>query len=184
MPQVTKIQKRSRFDKLRRYVCYVVAAVAVVSLFGCGGTAPGPVQIDASEGYCPVCKMKVRASDPFASELIYADNKKLMFESQGDMLRFYFSHELPKPETYQVPAPQSDRNNITKILVRDYNTRKQLDGRNATLVYKSKVTSPMGKDVFAFDKREDAEAFASVNGGLVLTFGSLTPALVQDLRKD
>jgi nitrous oxide reductase accessory protein NosL len=67
--------------------------------------------------------------------------------------------------------------------MKDYNTRSQIEGREATLVYKSKVQSPMGPDVLAFSKRDDAEKFAAANGGRTMTFAELTPQLVLDLRK-
>jgi copper chaperone NosL len=123
--------------------------------------------------------MKVNAADQFASELVYNDGKKLMFESQGDMLEFYFW-----PDGFDVPAVQKNNANITSIRVKDQNTRQQLEGREAVLVYKSQVQSPMGHDVFAFARREDAEKFAAANGGRVLTFNELTPELVRNLRSE
>jgi copper chaperone NosL len=71
-----------------------------------------------------------------------------------------------------------------RILVKDYTTRSPIEGREATLVYKSKVQSPMGPDVFAFAKRDDAEKFAAANGGRVMSFAELTPQLVLELRNN
>jgi nitrous oxide reductase accessory protein NosL len=127
--------------------------------------------------------MRVNASDRDASEIIYNDDTKLLFESQGDMLWFYFAQDFPQPERFAVTPVQSERGNIARILVKDYNTTSQIEGRDAVLVYKSRVHSLMGPDVFAFAKRDEAEKFAAANGGRVTTFGELTPQLVLDLRK-
>jgi len=150
----------------------------------CSGKPGGPLSVDAASGVCPVCKMRVIASDQYAGEIVYNDNTKLLFESQGDLLWFYFSPEFPQPEKFEVTETQADRRNITRILVKDYNTRSQIEGRDATLVYKSKVQSPMGPDVFAFARRDDAEKFSAANGGRVMTFAELTPQLILDLRKN
>ena len=150
----------------------------------CSGKPGGPISADAPTGTCPVCKMQVVASDQYAAELVYNDNTKLLFESQGDLLWFYFSPDFPQPEKFEVTETQANRKNITRISVKDYNTGSPIEGREATLVYKSKVQSPMGPDVFAFTRRDDAEKFAAANGGRTMTFAELTPQLVLDLRKD
>jgi nitrous oxide reductase accessory protein NosL len=160
-----------------------LASTAVVLIFACCSAKPGgPISVDATSGYCPVCKMKVNAADRYASEIVYTDNTKLLFESQGDLLWFYFAPDFPQPERFDVSATQADHRNIARILVKDYNTTSQIEGREAMLVYKSKVQSLMGPDVFAFTNRDEAEKFAAVNGGRVMTFGELTPQMVLHLR--
>jgi nitrous oxide reductase accessory protein NosL len=159
--------------------------IALFLIFtSCSGKPGGAISADAASGFCPVCKMKVNASDRYASEIVYNDNTKLLFESQGDLLWFYFAPDFPQPERFEVTSVQADRRNIARILVKDYNTRSQIEGRDATLVYKSKVQSLMGPDVFAFTKRDDAEKFSAENGGRVMTFAELTPQMVLDLRKN
>lgn len=162
-----------------------LTSTAVCLFFAsCSGKPGGPLSVDATSGYCPVCKMKVTAADQYAGEIIYNDDTKLLFESQGDLLWFYFAPDFPQPERFEVTATQADRGNVARILVKDYNTRSKIEGREAMLVYNSKVKSPMGPDVFAFTKRDDAEKFAATNGGRVMTFAELTPRMVLDLRKN
>ena len=156
----------------------------VATPLSCGDKAKGPIPASATSGYCPVCQMKVDAADQYAAEILYNDGTKLLFESQGDMLHFYFAGEFPKPERFEVTAVQQDRNNVTGIRAKDYNSRTPVEVREATLVYKSRVESPMGPDVFAFASRNDAESFAAANGGRVVTFAELTPEMVLDLRKN
>jgi nitrous oxide reductase accessory protein NosL len=101
-----------------------------------------------------------------------------MFESPGDMLAFYTA-----PDKYKVTDEQKDRANITKILFKDYQTRDQIDGQQAKLVYKSKVEGPMGPDFLAFNKRTDAEAFVQANGGSIIALNDVTSEMVRDIRK-
>ena len=161
----------------------IIGLLALVLLDACASKARGPISADAVSGYCPVCKMKVNAADQFACEIVYNDGTKLLFESQGDLLRFYFARDFPKPEQYEATPAQRERSNITKILAKDYNNKGQVDAREAALVYKSRVESLMGPDVFGFAKREDAEKFAATNGGKVVTFATLTPEMVLNLRE-
>jgi nitrous oxide reductase accessory protein NosL len=162
----------------------LVSSALFLMFASCSSKPGGVISADATSGVCPVCKMKVNASDRYASEIVYNDNTKLLFESQGDLLWFYFAREFPQPERFEVTPVQADHRNIERILVKDYNTRNQIEGREAMLVYKSKVQSLMGPDVFAFAKRDDADKFAAENGGRVMTFAELTPQMVLELRKN
>lgn len=146
-------------------------------LQSCSPDKDAPIKADAKSGYCPVCHMRVQAGDEWATEIHYSDGTKLMFESPGDMLAFYTA-----PDKYKVTAAQKDRANITKILLKDYQTRDQIDGQEAKLVYKSKVEGPMGPDFLAFNKRTDAEAFVATNGGKIIALNDVTSEMVQDVR--
>ncbi|MFY9574723.1 MAG: nitrous oxide reductase accessory protein NosL, partial [Blastocatellia bacterium] len=130
----------------------------------CGSTRAGAVQAGAAFGNCPVCQMKVKASDEWAAEIYYQDRTKLMFESPGDMLAFYTS-----PSGYDVDDTHKDRAKIERIAVKDYQSKQPIDARLARFVYKSRVEGPMGPDFLPFDKRESAEAFIAANGGSLLT---------------
>lgn len=144
---------------------------------GCGPTG-GAVRANATEGICPVCQMNVKASDPATAEIFYADGTKLMFETAGDMLTFYNA-----PEKYDVTEAHKDRQNIERILMKDYNSKAGVDARQSALVYKSRINGPMGPDVFAFQSRDEARSFVEANGGTLLTFNDLTPEMVRNLRK-
>jgi len=151
--------------------------VLVVSL-SCGGKRGGPVPFAASQGYCPVCKMNVKAGDKWAATIHYKDGTKLIFESPGDMFMFYTS-----PITYEVPDSHKDLANVEKILVKDYNSGNPIDIDQATLVYQSNVKSPMGPDLIPFAYKKDALLFIEEHGGTLIGFGEVTPDMVQRLRK-
>lgn len=160
-----------------RILAFCVLPLALC-LSSCRPSITQPVKADATSGFCAVCGMKVQASDPWASEIYYSDGTKLMFESPGDMMAFYSA-----PGMYKVPDRQKDRANIEKIVVKDYQTRAEIDARKANLVYKSKIEGPMGPDFLPFSKREDAESFVAANGGRVVALSEVTPEMVQNLRK-
>jgi nitrous oxide reductase accessory protein NosL len=149
-----------------------------VSLFSGCGPSRGAVSADAAVGYCPVCRMKARASDPWVAEIYYVDRTKVMFESPGDMLAFYTS-----PKDYEVDNAYKDRANIEKIIVKDYQSKQTTDARRALFVYKSSINGPMGADFLPFIERADAEAFAAANGGTLLSLNEVTGEMARDLRK-
>jgi copper chaperone NosL len=142
------------------------------------GSSSGAVPAGARSGTCPVCKMKVKASDDWAAEIYFKDGTKLMFESPGDMLAFYLA-----PETFKTDAAHNNVANMDRITVKDYQSKQPIDARTATLVFKSKVEGPMGPDFLPFGKREDADAFVAVNGGTLVSLGGVVSPMVRDLRK-
>ena len=158
-------------------VCCLLLS-AFCFLLACGPDKDAPIKADAASGYCPVCHMKVQASDEWASEIHFSDGTKLIFESPGDMLAFYTA-----PDKYKVTDAQKDRANITKILLKEYRTKDPIDALQAKLVYKSKVEGPMGPDFLAFNERTDADAFVAANGGTILRLNDVTSEMVRDLRK-
>jgi copper chaperone NosL len=145
----------------------------------CGPKRNAPVAENATYGYCPVCGMEVNAGDAWASEIRYNDGTKLMFESPGDMLAFYTS-----PTRYNVNDWLKEKQNIKKVLLKDYNTREPIDAANAELVVKSRMDGPMGPDFFPFSTRQAAEIFAGTNGGTVLRLADVTVEIVRELGRN
>jgi copper chaperone NosL len=156
----------------------LIGSLLLVVSLSCGGKRGGPVSSAASQGICPVCKMNVKAGDKWASAIHYKDGTKLVFESPGDMFIFYTS-----PITYEVPDSHKDLANVEKILVKDYNSGNPIDIVQATLVYRSSVKSPMGPDLIPFAYKKDALLFIEEHGGTLISFGEVTPDMVQRLRK-
>ncbi len=157
-------------------LCFLIVLLLASS---CGPKRNAPVAETATFGYCPVCGMQVNAGDPWAAEIRYSDGTKLMFESPGDMLAFYTS-----PTRYSVKDWLKEKGNIKKLLLKDYNTREQIDATNAALVVKSNIDGPMGPDVFPFNTREAAELFAGTNGGTLIRLADVTVELVRELGRN
>jgi|SRR5581483_11993779 len=164
--------------RLTSKIDYRVAAsllLLAVCLAACGKQRVA-VKADATSGNCPVCGMQVNGADETTAEIYYNDGTKVMFESPGDLLAFYTA-----PGKYKATPSQQDRNNITRIAFKDYQTHQPIDGRQAAIVYGSRVDGPMGPDFFAFNKRADADAFVAANGGKVVGLSDITPEMAQAL---
>jgi len=157
---------------------YLVLPFAFLLFTSSCGNKSGAVPGNASAGVCPVCHMKVNASDSWATEIHYKDGTKLLFESPGDMLAFYTS-----PASYNVDDAHKDRSNIEKIIVKDYQSKEPVDALQAKLAYKSRIDGPMGPDFLPFAKQADAEAFVAANGGTLLALNEVTGDMVRELRK-
>lgn len=153
--------------------------IVLFAVSSCGPKRNAPVAENATFGYCPVCGMQVNAGDPWAAEIRYSDGTKLMFESPGDMLAFYTS-----PTRYSVNEWLKEKGNINGLLLKDYNTRQQIEATDAALVVKSRVDGPMGPDVFPFSTREAAELFAGNNGGTLIRLADVTVELIRELGRN
>lgn len=166
-----------RIGAMAPFVLLLLSFAFCLFLTSCG---PGSRDVPASStmGNCPVCRMKVRASDDWAAEIYFKDGTKAMFESPGHMLEFYLA-----PEVFQSNAAHNDPANMDRIMVKDYQSKQPFDARQATLVFESKVEGPMGPDVVPFGKREDAESFVAANGGTLLSLGGVMKHMLRDLRK-
>ena len=162
---------------LIRYAFAAFLMAASVLLGGCGGGAK-TLPADAKSGNCPVCHMKVNADDPWEAEILFKGGSKLMFESPADMLEFYVN-----PGKYDVKEDQRNASNFERVMVKDYSTKKHLDGRKAALVYKSKVDGPMGPDFIPFESSDAANSFIKTNGGSRVTLSEVTEEMVRNLRK-
>ena len=144
----------------------------------CGAGRGGAVPANAAFGKCPVCGMNVKASDDWTAEIYYNDQTKLMFESPGDMLAFYTS-----PKAYGTDDAHQNRANIERIVVKDYQSKQPVDARQAMFVFKSRVEGPMGPEFLPFAKKEDADGFATANGGTVLSLDQVSSEMVREVRK-
>jgi nitrous oxide reductase accessory protein NosL len=170
-------QRRPRIRRVASVTCLFLVFVFLMVTSSCGSSS-GVVPASATMGTCPVCHMRVKASDDWAAEIYFKDGTKLLFESPGDMLAFYLA-----PETFLSDAAHNNVANIDRIVVKDYQSKQPIDARQATLVFKSRVEGPMGPDFLPFGKREDAEAFVAANGGTLLSLGGVVSPMVRDLRK-
>src|SRR5512147_1250853 len=112
------MENKQRTFKILKTATFLFALIASI-LFSSCGPSRGAVTSDSVFGYCPVCRMKVKASDPWAAEIYYTDRTKIMFESPGDMLAFYTS-----PKGYGVDDAHKEHANIEKIVVKDYQSKQ------------------------------------------------------------
>jgi nitrous oxide reductase accessory protein NosL len=71
------------------------------------------------------------------------------------------------------------------IQIGDYNTKKLIDAEKATWVIGGNKPGVMSKNAkWAFEKKADAEAFITGNGGTLATFDQAMKAAYEDMHSD
>lgn len=120
---------------------------------------------------CPVCGMFVYKYPKWAA-MIEHGGKKYYFDGVKDMMKYYiFDGDFPY-----------SRHTITQMVVVDYYTLEPLDAVNATYVYDSDITGPMGREFVAFDSPQKAKQFHDEHhGNGVLSFKQITAQKVMAL---
>lgn len=114
---------------------------------------------------CPVCGMFVYKYPKWATQIFYAD-KHYSFDGVKDMMKYYFKN----------------KENISKILVRDYYSQKTIDARSAFYVIGSDIYGPMGKELIPFFDKDDAATFMMDHqGDEVLKFDEISRKKVDKL---
>lgn len=74
---------------------------------------------------------------------------------------------------------------VKSIMVGDYNTKKLIDAEKAIWVIGGRSMGVMTKRAkWAFEKKEDAEAFIKENGGKIATFEEALKAAYEDMYED
>lgn len=74
---------------------------------------------------------------------------------------------------------------VKSIMVGDYNTKKLIDAEKAFWVIGGSKTGVMTKRAkWAFEKKEDAEAFVKENGGKIATLEEALKASYEDMYED
>lgn len=143
--------------------CIVMAAAS----------GPGPLKPGKREK-CPVCGMFVYKYPDWTAQIVFTDQSQFYFDGVKDLFKYVF-----RLDTYNPGKTAAD---IEAIRVTDYYDLVSIDGRKAHYVVGSDVYGPMGKELIPFASREAAAEFSRDHGGAaVLTYGQITPAVVEKL---
>lgn len=148
--------------------------LSAVALSACQKTQPGmqhvPTEIDASTA-CSLDGMTLADYPGPKGQILFAGQPKPTYFC--DTVELF--HTVLQPE--QVKA-------IDAIFVQDMGqadwVKPQghwIDAKTAFYVHGSKRTGSMGPTIASFALKADAEKFAQENGGKVLTFTEVTPAM-------
>lgn len=130
--------------------------------------------VDSKEK-CPVCGMFVAKFPDWIATVSLADGKKLYFDGVKDMFSF-----VQQPEKYLQGKTKSG---ITAVMVKDYYSLKDINGKDAYFVVGSDVQGPMGSEFVPLGKRSDAEGFMKDHKGKkILRFGEVTSKSLKDLQ--
>lgn len=154
--------------KIMRFIVALCALSFIATAAHAAETyAPQPI---AKSERCPVCGMYPANYPKWHAQIVFKDGTHSSFDSAADMFRFL--HDMAKYDKKHVAA------DIGKIYVPAYDKGNWLDARQAFFVAGSKAQGPMGSDFPAFASKDDATRFSQKSGGKPLSFGQITPAVV------
>jgi copper chaperone NosL len=137
----------------------VYCSLITVLLSACSpkNAEPQPPTIAYGQDVCDACGMIV-SDAKFAAATLLTSNEYRKFDDIGEMVTYHMDH----PEQ-QVKA----------WFVHDYTSEAWIRGETAFFVLSDQLQTPMGSGVAAFEKKDDAEAFAAGKSGKVLTLDEL-----------
>ena len=143
--------------------------------FSAAFAAPPAAPVPLAKDKCPVCGMFVSKYPDWVATVTFKDSSALFFDGTKDFFTYF--HNMQK---YTLERKQSS---ISAITVNDYYTLKPIDARQAYFVIGSDVYGPMGKELVAFGKPDDAQAFLKDHKGKkVLRFNEVTPAILKSME--
>ncbi len=126
---------------------------------------------------CLVRQIKVYKEPKWVSKIEVRNGKTIYFCSPKSMFEFYH-----RPGKWFDIGVKSERD-FSKIVVTDYETVKPINAETAFYVYGSRITSPAGDDLPAFESESAAKKFAKkYNGKRVLNFDQVSDALIRLLN--
>lgn len=159
----------------RRAVRALLAAAVLGILFLRGAAAQGPpVPPPGPKEKCPVCGMFVAKFPDFLSAAVFADGSRLWFDGAKDLFRF-----LHDPGRYD---PRRKREDVARVLVKEYYDLSLVDGKRAFYVSGSNVFGPMGNELIPFRTEAEAREFMVDHAGKFLyRFDEVTPLVLQGL---
>lgn len=125
---------------------------------------------------CPVCGMYPARYPSWAAQAILRDGAAHFFDSPVDL--FVFLHNVKR---YDRRYAQDD---VAAVFVTDMENGRWIDARKAFFLHGSSLMGPMrDADLPAFASREAAARWARAQGGQVLGYDEITPALVRPLSR-
>lgn len=148
-----------------------LTALSFISMATQAGEDYAPQPIAKSER-CPVCGMYPAQFPQWHAQIVFKDGSHTSFDSAAELFRFL--EDMTKYDKKHVAA------DIGKIFVPAYNKGAWLDARQAFFVAGSKVQGPMGNDLPAFARKDEAILFSQKSGGKTFSFAQVTPAVIND----
>ncbi|MBE0595847.1 MAG: nitrous oxide reductase accessory protein NosL [Desulfuromonadales bacterium] len=123
---------------------------------------------------CPVCGMFVTRHPDWMAIAELNDHPPLFLCGPKDLFKF-----IHFPGKY---LPQTARQKIEAVHVKDYYSLSFIDGRQAVYVPGSDLLGPMGNELIPFKSRDEAAEFMRDHGGRPpVTFGEVTPQALLEL---
>ena len=158
----------------RLQILFVLAAILLMAgtpAFGGEGFPSWPGEREK----CPVCGMFVAKYKDFLSAVRFRDGAHVYFDGPKDLFRFALGMKRY--------APARRPEEVEAVFVKDYYSLEFIDGRTAFYVTGSDVYGPMGKELIAFGREQDARQFLKDHKGkALLRFGEVTKDVLEALE--
>jgi nitrous oxide reductase accessory protein NosL len=121
--------------------------------------------------------LKVYKAPKWVAKIKVRNGKTVFFSSPKSMFEFY-----DRPGKWFDVGVKSERD-FSQIVVTDYATLKPINAETAFYVYGSRVTSPAGDDLVAFENEQVAKKFATeYSGKRIMKFDEVSDALIRLLN--
>ena len=123
---------------------------------------------------CPVCGMFVAMFPDWNARVEFKDSAYAIFDGAKDMFKYYLDMKKYNPS--------KNKNDVTAISVKDYDSKTSIDALRAYYVIWSDVYGPMGHEPIPFGKEADAKKFLKEHKGKkILRFKDINPKLIESL---
>ena len=132
----------------------------------------GP-QVITDDTTCAKCGMFPARYPQWQTQIIFNDGSMNAFD--GCKCMFGFINNMSKFDSAH------NKDDIAKILVRDFNSGEWVDATAANFVIGSSEMGPMGKELIPFQKQADAESFQKEKGGQLAMYDAITMETLKPL---
>ena len=123
---------------------------------------------------CMACGMFVSMFADWNARIEFKDATQAIFCGAKCMFKYYLNMNKYNPS--------KNKNDVTVISVKDYDSATSIDALNAYFVIWSDVYGPMGHEPIPFEKEADAKRFLKEHKGKkILRFKDINPNLIKSL---
>jgi len=155
---------------MRKAVSFLVFFLLIGVSFASGPEEPNPSPKDK----CPVCGMFVSMFADWNARIEFRDSSDAIFDGAKCMFKYYLNIKKYNPT--------KNKEDITVISVKDYDSQTSIDALHAFFVIWSDVYGPMGHEPIPFEKEADAKKFLKEHKGKkILRFKDINPNLIKSL---
>lgn len=123
---------------------------------------------------CGKCGMYPARYPKWQSQVIFTDGSMTPFDGCKCLYNFLFAME-----TFD---NTHTRNDVAVAWVKDFNSGKWINAVEAHYVVGSKMMGPMGKELIPFGDQTAAMKFQQVQGGTLMKYSEITPAVLKSLE--
>lgn len=126
-------------------------------LTACGNEAYEPRDVNPEIDVCKICNMSVTSVD-YAAQVVLKNKDTLVFDDLGCLMAY---------------IEQNGESDIGAAYIRDTNSSKWLNIKDASYVYSADYWTPMNYGVLAFASKKEAESYTKEQPGKLLAYEDL-----------